>query len=264
MNDPAEFKYARDLVFDSLNEFGSRGNFSKVSKSLAKYVGENLRNWLNDTTKVSSAYCACLTFSPDDSMQWETYAENGNGFAVGLNGLKILRSQTLGQMMGEPFVYCGPVIYKGQSLVADLVEAGVQDLEDFAATCSERPQDLTDLRDRAMKEIVLQLLVLINFLKGPAYISEREMRLFLDPNNGTLEASNVQHYEQDNERIPFIFMNLCSPSTSRLPLAEIKIGPNAVFGEKRRFAECLLDELGYGSNFIDRPQITRCQGIGLD
>ena len=29
MNDPAEFKYARDLVFDSLNEFGSRGDFSK-------------------------------------------------------------------------------------------------------------------------------------------------------------------------------------------------------------------------------------------
>ena len=88
--------------------------------------------------------------------------------------------------------------------------------------------------------------------------------MILDPNNGTLEASNIQYYDKENESIPFIFINLCSPITKRLPVVEIKVGPNAAFTEKKRFIEDLLDELGYGSNFADRPQITRSKGVGPD
>ena len=258
MNDPDEFKYARDLVFDALNEAESRQDGPGAKQSLTTCVRENLeRLLLNDTPNASQAYCACLTFSPDDPMQWKTYAENGNGFAIGLNLLEILRSQTRGQMMGEPFVYCARVSYnaeKQRALVADLVTSGLLDLRAIVATCSEPA--LCAFRHVA-EEIVVQLLTLIDLFKAQTHSREREMRLFVDPNSGTLDASNVQHYERDNELIPFVFMNLCSPHTGQLPLAEIKIGPNAAFAESRRFIECLLNELGYRSNLPDYPRITR-------
>ncbi len=260
MSDPAEFKYARMLVFNALNKIGSRHDLPPVAQSLTTYVRKNLDNFLNDRTENSDAYCACLTVSPDHLGQWKTYAENGNGFAIGFNLHQILKVQPTRTKRGEPFVFCYPVIYneqKQRGLVEELVETGIRDLQTFAATCSERPQDLTDLRDRITSEIFLQLFTLINFIKAPTYNSEREMRLFLDPNNGTLKEPNIQYYERDNESIPFIFINLCSPTTKRLPLAEIKIGPNGAFAEKKRFLEDLLDELGYGSNFTDRPQITK-------
>ena len=263
MNDPAEFKYARDLVFNALNEVESRLDLPRVAQSLTTYVRKNLDKFLNNTTEMSCAYCACLTISPDHIGQWKTYADNGNGLAIGLNLRQFLDVQIQANKRGKPFVFCSPVIYserKQRGLVENFVETGIQDLQTFAATCSEQSQDLTALRDRITKEITIHLLVLINFIKSPTYNSEREMRLFLDPNNGTLKASDIQSYERDNESIPFIFINLCTPTTKRLPLAEIKIGPNAAFREKKRFLENLLNELGYGSNFPDRPLITRSTG----
>ena len=267
MNDLAEFKYARDLVFDALNEVGSRHDLPPIAQPLTTYVSKNLSKLLNDSTERSHAYCACLTVSPDSSSQWKTYAENGNGFAIGLNLLQILKWSASAVTRGEPFVFCSPVIYKERKqrgLVEDLVEAGIRDLRAFSATRSKESEHLTDLRDRVTNEIVIQLFVLINFIKAPTYSSEREMRLILSPNDGTLEASNIQYYERDNESVPFIFINLCSPITKRLSLAEIKVGPNAAFAKKMRFLEDLLHELGYGSNFSDRPQITRSKVVGPD
>jgi hypothetical protein len=81
--------------------------------------------------------------------------------------------------------------------------------------------------------------------------------LILDPNDGTLKASHIQYYARNNESIPFSFMDLRNPKTRRLPLAEIKVGPSASFFEEKAFLEDLLDELGYGSNYGDRPRITQ-------
>jgi hypothetical protein len=52
-------------------------------------------------------------------------------------------------------------------------------------------------------------------------------------------------------------MDLRNPKTRRLPLAEIKVGPRASFSDEKAFLEDLLDELGYGSNYEDRPRITQ-------
>ncbi len=52
-------------------------------------------------------------------------------------------------------------------------------------------------------------------------------------------------------------MDLRIPETRRLPLAEIRVGPKASFTEEKVFLEELLDELGYGVNYGDRPRITQ-------
>ena len=260
MNDAGEFDYARHVVYEALTEIGRRHDLPNVAQSLTTYTRKNLDKFLNDTTEMSSAYCTCLTVSPDHPEQWETYAEFGRGFAIGFNLLLFLNMQVPALQRGEPFVLCAPVTYNQRDqydLMWRLVEAGIRDLQTFAATCSQQSEHLTALRDRVTKEIILHLFTLIDFIKAPTYNSEREMRLILSPNDGTLKAPYIQHYQRDNESIPFIFMDLCNPKTSRLPLAEIKVGPKASFPEEKAFLETLLDELGYGSNYRDWPRITQ-------
>ena len=267
MNDYREFKYASDLVFYTLSEVEICHDLPPATQRMVTYVRKNLNKFLKYTAQKSYAYCACLTVSLDSPSQWKTYADNGNGFAIGLNLYHILKDQIATKMKAEPFVFCSPVIYNKQiqrSLVRDLVHVGIRDFLTFAENCSICALDLTALRDRITQEIVVQLLVHTNFIKAPIYNGEGEMRLFLEPNNGTLEASDIQYFKRDNESIPFIFMSLRNPITNRLPLTEIKVGLNAEFAEQKRFLECLLDELGYGSNFSDRPQITRSKSGVFD
>ena len=260
MNDAGEFDYARNVVYEALNELGRRHDLPKVAQNLTTYTRINLDKFLNDTGEMSSAYCACLTVSPDHPEQWETYAELGKGFAIGFNLLFFLSSRVPAVQKGEPFIFCAPVTYNQRDqrdIVWRLVEAGICDLQTFAAKCSRQSGDLTALRDRVTREIVAHLLTLIDFIKAPAYSSEREMRLILDANDGTPKAPHIQHYERDNESMPFIFMDLLNPMTGRLPLAEIRVGPKASFPEETGFLEALLDELGYGSNYGDWPRITQ-------
>ena len=260
MNDSGEFEYARKTVYYALDEIGKRHDLPKVAQSLITFTRSNLEKLLKNTTEMSSAYCACLTVSSDHPKQWETYAEEGKGFAIGINLLQYQNNQRLAVESGKPFTFCAPVIYKESDqsdLVRHLVEAGTNDLHTFSDKCSQRAEDLSALRDRVTNEIVYFLFTHIDFLKAPTYSSEQEFRLIIDPNNGTLKAPNIQYYERDNELIPYIFMDLRNSNTRRLPLAEIKVGPKASFSEERAFLEDLLDELGYGSNYRDRPRITQ-------
>ncbi|HBA39590.1 MAG TPA: hypothetical protein DCZ05_07575 [Deltaproteobacteria bacterium] len=260
MNDTGEFDYARNIIYEALNEVGRRRDLPNVAQDLMTYTRKNLDKFLADTTEMSSAYCTCLTVSPDHPEQWGTYAELGRGFAIGFNMLLFPHMQVPAVQKGEPFVFCAPVTYNQRDqrdLVWRLVEAGICDLQTFAATRSRQSEYLTALRDRVTREIVAHLLTLIDFIKAPTYSSEREMRLILAPNDGTLNAPHIQHYERDNESMPFIFMDFRNPKTGRLPLAEIKVGPKASFPEEKAFLEDLLDELGYGSNYGDRPRITQ-------
>ena len=260
MNDAGEFDYARNVVYEALSKIGKRHDLPQVSRSLTIYTRKNLDQFLKDTTEMSRAYCACLTHSSDHPKQWQSYAEEGKGFAVGLNLFRLLSIQASAVQRGEPYIFCGPVSYNESDqhdLVWRLVDASIRDLQTFADTWSQESGDLNALRDRVTKELVVQLLVLIDFIKAPTYSSEREFRLILNPNDGTLKAHNIQHYERDNEPIPSIFMDLRMPDTKRLPLTEIRVGPKASFQDEKAFLEDLLNELGYGSNHGDRPRITQ-------
>jgi hypothetical protein len=260
MNDAGEFDYARNFVFDTLDEIGRRHDLPPVVKSLTTYTCKNLDQLLKNTVEMSRAYCACLSVATDHPKQWETYAEGGEGFALGINLFKVLDNQSSAVKNGKPFLVSCPVSYKEadqRDLVWRIVEAGMRDLQVFLGKFSKKPEDLTALRDRVTKEIVSQLLVLIDFIKASIYSSEREIRLIMDPNDGTMNAFNIQHYKRNNEQIYFIFMDLRMTDTRRLPLAEIMVGPKASFQNEKIFLEDLLNELGYGSSYGDMPRITK-------
>lgn len=252
MNDPGEFEYARNLIFEALNQIGSRQDLPPVVQSLTVYTRKNLVKFLEDSSEMGRAYCACLSVASDHPKQWETYAENGKGFALGINLLNFLYNQRHAVGRGKPFVFCAPVVYKEdeqRDLVLRLVEAGLRDMQVFSDKFSQRPEDLTAVRNRVTQEIVVQLFSLIDFMKAPSFSSEHEFRLILDPNDGTLMANDVQHYQSGEQIIPFVFIDLRDCETKRLPLAEINFGPSASFQEEKAFLKDLLDELGYKSNY---------------
>jgi len=102
MNDAGEFNYARNVVYEALNEVGRRHDLPNVAQSLIIYTRKNLDKFLSDTTEMSSAYCACLTVCPDHPEQWDTYAELGRGFAIGFNMSLFLTMQVPAVQRGDP------------------------------------------------------------------------------------------------------------------------------------------------------------------
>jgi len=260
MNDLGEFEYAKNIIYRTLQEIEKIKNLPPVALSLTEYTRKNLDNLISNSINRYTSYCACFTFSSDHIGQWTTYAEDGKGFAIGFNIYQFMVLQNRKTEKGEPCAQCNPVIYNeiNQSdLVWSLFEAGLNDLQTFADNCSKNPLHLTALRDRITEEIISILLIRIDFIKAPEYKSEQEMRLILCPNDDTLHALNIQYYERDNQKIPFIVIDLRNPDTGRLFLEEIKVGPNAQFHEEEEYLENLLDELGYGNNFEDRPRIVK-------
>jgi hypothetical protein len=256
MNDTGEFEYAKGVIYNALDEASRHYNFPKVAQSLIAYTRSNLEKLLSDSAKLSRAYCACLSYSADHPAQWEIYAENRTGFAIGFKLQECMNLQISAVTSGKPYFFCAPVIYSERDqhdLVWRLVQAGIRDLKRFVNICSQQSFALTAIRNRVTLEIVVQLLTLIDFIKAPAYSSEREMRLIIDQNDGSLKASNIQYYKRDSESIPFIFIDLCTTNTKFLPLAEIMIGPNAQFLKEKCLLEKLFDEIHYDS----RPKITQ-------
>lgn len=248
MNDKNEFDYARKVIYSSLEKISRRDDFPRVAHSLINYTRKNLDKLLNNTIELSSAYCACLTVSRDHANQWEIYAENGKGFAIGFNLHQFLNQQVHSVNNGEPFVFCAPVTYTESiqyDIVTNLVEAGIRDLQTFADQYSHNIHELTALRDRITKVIVVQLLNIIDFVKSPIYSSEREIRFIQDSNNGTLKSQNIQYYERSNEKIPFIFIDFCNQKTNQIPLVEIVVGPKSSLDIEKLFIKKLLDEISF-------------------
>ena len=94
-------------------------------------------------------------------------------------------------------------------------------------------------------------------MKSETIRFEREMRLFHSTTDLTVSQLNVQYYKRGSTSIPFVLMDMRDLKTKRLPLSEIKIGPEASFDREKEFLDDLLDDLGYGNNYNDRPHINQ-------
>lgn len=260
MNDNEEFAYSKNIIYKAIADIEKRPDLPKIAKDISKQAQINLETHLNDTTKMSNSFCSCMTCSLDNKKQWETYAEDGHGFALGLNLLRILKWQYPRFQTDSPLILCGPVIYNKTdqiNLVTDLVLTGVRDLKYFADNYSQRPEDLTKLRDRITAEIFVELFTISNFMKSKTFSYEREMRLFYSTTDLTVSQLNVDYFERGSKSIPYFIMDMRDPQTKRLPISEIKIGPEASSRKEKKFLDDLLDDLGYGDKYNDRPPISQ-------
>lgn len=257
MSDSGELDYALELFYGVLEELDK----DPLIHSLTKYIRLNLERFRHDTIYDWNSYCACMTLSPDHHGQWKNYGDDGKGFSLGFNIPLILNQQY--QLASEGRRYLGmlPIIYekeKQRALVGGLIEAGISDLQRFMATCSDDSSALTALRNRITSEIFFRLHIFKDFMKHPGYSSENEMRfIWTNPNEKRVPKEEVRHFQRGKDKVPYLLFNLRSPITNRLPLKEIRIGPNASFSKELEFVEALLDKLGYRMDMYqqDRPPI---------
>ncbi len=260
MNDSGEFDYAQRIIYEAMKEVEQQGKLPRVAMSLLKYTRLNLNDKLKNTPDQSRSYCACLTLESDHPNQWESYAEHGKGVAIGFDLRKLFQAQVERKMNGMPILMFGPVTYEEldqQKLVLRLVEAGIKDLQLFSRTISSISTDIVALRDKITEELIVYLFVLINFIKRPSFGSEREIRLMINANDGTLLAPDVQYYKRGDDSVPYVLIDLITPKTGLIPIEEIKIGPKVPVGQARRFIGDLILQLGYGNRNEYWPQISQ-------
>ncbi len=252
MNDRGEFAYARKVVFDSLLKATNDHGFLPVGQGLANNVKVNLERQLNESILDPRSYCACLSTQPDQYEQWRTYAANGEGFAIGFDMMTLSTFWKNKQSFGA-------VIYdevRQRELVPLLLKTGINHLHLFNETRSGQLIPLTALRDRISIEIAAWLITLIDYIKQAKYSSEFEIRLFKSFFSDRLCMDDI-HYSYRNEKsVPYIFIDMKNQATGLMPIAEIKIGPNANQAVERRFVGDLILDLGYGNHNSDWPPIS--------
>ncbi len=260
MSDKGEFEYPKKIIYETTHEIEQLCDVPPVALSLAQYTRLNLERTLRDSKDESRSYCACLTLESDHLKMWDFYAEKGKGVAIGINFSRFLWLQMEREKSGIPSIMPAPVTYdefKQRTLTRLLVEAGIDDMRRFNQSTSNKSADLTALRDRVMEEIIVHLMVLIDYFKSPSYASEREVRLMLHSRDSTFMAQNIKYYQRDSVAIPYILFDFRNIESGLIPISEIKIGPNADTLTMRRKIGDLLLELGYGKSNKDWPQITQ-------
>lgn len=259
MSDLGEFDYAIKLFYGVLEEVDKDPSLPRVTHSLTEYIRLNLEKFRDDSSNNWTSYCACMTLSSDHTGQWKSYGENGKGLSLGFNIPVILSQHYRLASEGKGHLVMLPVTYdlvKQRALVRKLIRAGIADLQSFMETGSNCLADLTALRNRITFEIFLRLHCFKDFMKDPEYTSEKEIRFIWNPNEKRYPHKEVKHFQRGDEKVPFLLFDLRSSITNRLPLQEIRVGPNALFSKELDFVQSLLDELGYGRGIHqDRPRI---------
>jgi hypothetical protein len=259
MNDKEEFGYAQRLIDEVLDEMATGSDLPNVATRLARECRVNLDRILTDSEECSRAYCACLSLSRDQESQWESYADGGKGFSLGFYLPTILRTQQFCVEAGRPYLFCAPVRYQPdeqKAMVRRVLEEGIQRVKIFADSVSNSAGDLTAFYRTILGDVVAVITAYIDFIKHPDYRSECEMRIMRDPNDGTLNAQDIRHFSRGGLSVPYLFFDLRNPSTGRLPLDEIIIGPNAASPDEILYVERLLDGIRYGSR-ADRPKVVQ-------
>jgi len=258
MNDAGEFSFGRGVIFEALEQIERDAANWVGARQIASGVTQNLENLLDQRKTHSAAYCACLSGKNDDDFQWKTYADGGKGFALVFDLNRVMRPQYFAHMNCQPFLYCAPVIYTlGQqhALVEDLFNAGIDDLFSFSDQGNFDEVVLTQMRNRITREVFLRLYTLINFIKAPIFEREAELRLMLDPNDGTMNASNLEYFDRSGESIPYLMLQLRDPNTGLLPLAGVRVGPSASFQNERAYLVEQFTKHGYMDVPGNQPRI---------
>lgn len=258
MNDRQEFTYARQVIDEVFNEIRERPEIPSVTMRLMDECLVNLDHNPSDSHYSVRAFCSCLTVCRDQESQWRAYAEQGKGFALGLDLFEMARIQKVQLENGLPWMIAMPVLYDRDSqrdLIGGIVERAISDMKRFKANFSTKAEDLTIFYRRILHAAVTILVTCIDFVKHPKWEVEREVRIVSDPNDGTFDVRGVQY--RGGYGVPFLFHDLRDPATGRLPLNEISIGPNSISPDDISFVEELLSKLTLGGVGGVRPRIVK-------
>lgn len=229
LNDPSEMRHGVQYALNALQRAAANGH--KGAQLFAWRFSEQLGGKLE---KISRQFVACFSPSGDDLGQWRAYADNGKGFALGLDGPRL--EAAFGQMphLSGSFT----MIYDEQSLRKAAEQIATEALRAAEFPVGKRYDGPTV--SAFLHAISVQtsnaILYTAMYFKHPAYESEREYRFehvrAIDNVEGVVTAGSRSYIEFD--------WRSHDPSL----LTHIVLGPAADREQARQYAEECLRSAG--------------------
>lgn len=175
----------------------------------------------------------------DDLSQWRGYAQEGKGFTVGICGSTISK---LTKLPKAPFGF-GPVIYDEKKQIDVLKKAFSEIEEELRVLLRDAPNFENEIFDRAAS-------IMDNIIEGRAAVSkhdsfaaESEWRIVSAVSRGGPD-DDVKVRINGLRPIPYVEAAL-DPTSGRLPIKQIGIGPGFVGSEVTHAVETLLRITGH-------------------
>jgi hypothetical protein len=236
LNDPSEISHPFSRVIKILEEV-----VASIHPAGAKFTN-NIKAFAESGLLQNVAHFFVCSFSsePDDLYQWQSYAEQGCGYAIAFDG-KLLENVFITQSDGSPDPHRSTLLIRYDDTELEQVQRAIVTRMASLVTAPEGRKDLSaDAINAYMAELtvraLLPLLQVVLSFKHPAYKHEHEFR-FLEihrmdqpPAFLTRQRANSEvRYREFNWR-------------SRAPeaVAEIRVGPAAdLEAATRHIKDCL-------------------------
>ncbi len=239
LNDPSEMEFGMGVAKETLAEVGAaRGPKIKIFCDMVTDLlsHENIRNTLG-------YYLGSFSRERDDLRQWQVYADNGRGFAIGF-APRLFGIEDKPDRKPHENVFVAPVRY-GDAAGRLLHLPAIEDATRIVAETAEREARLmTDINtglpfldEMAKNLIATELLLNCLTIKHGAYEHEQEVRLFVVGETAKL-APHISTRPRGGGTVPFIKSDM--PLQTPDSIAEIVVGPSAPL-DAEQFARALLE-----------------------
>ena len=216
-------------------------------------------------------FIASFSEKDDQLSQWRGYADNGMGFSIGINPIKL---QNI--ILGVPYTikldeirpfYLVKVVYILEEQKT-IIKDSFQRLIEKIIRCIDSDSTLIETVKLNIPGILSNLMSLLALLfKDPSYNEEQEWRFITFEHIKTIHIkevdlrnnknpNNMLHYEirsKNGRLIPYVNFNLIeSKHNPRIPLKRIIVGPRQNRLLAMRSLELLLMNKGY--SYEDFPE----------
>ena len=233
LNDPSELTHGYQRAANILAE-SARMHGGDFERAFAAAFGNNIEEKFR---KSAQYFCCSFSKVGDDLGQWRAYANDGTGYALGFDRVKL---EELFKKMSHPAVI--PICYDERCL--DDVSNGVINLFFPLLTpfCGSDFQQFEKYCDELQMSLAKQLLLVCLHFKRHAYENENEHRFLR-----TQEIScthGVKTRPRHHELIKYC--EFAWRSAGAGILKKIMVGPAADYEKARAFAEQCLKDFGYG------------------
>jgi hypothetical protein len=249
LNDEKEIVHAADMLKSVLKERAS----SAVTPEEQLLFSDELVDFDYTRDDVLHVFAASLSAREDDRSQWQLYADDAYGVALGFDGRALARLLQAQQSAAACGLGC--VIYdeeRQRKFVARLVDEWCNRSRRALRSGKRRVRNGAYFLAGLFSYMATCSYEYFPMLKDPHFASEAEWRLAHahDPSSAT--CCVVKRRGVDS--IPYVELPLAIAG-ARMPLVSLWLGPGVATEESRQQARVLLGDLGYRDVAIETSRV---------
>jgi hypothetical protein len=244
LDDDFETQHLIDSCFDYLDERISRESDAQKKKFLHE-LRDTMRSGEDIVHCLDKQAATCLSTKINLSVQWETYADEGNGYALGFDSNEL--AHVLGARCLDPNSSTVPN-WIPQKMTYSSVEQ-LKLMDDIIDSFFEFAHVLTPTTAHTGRALIASVAYALSraaaSCKHPQFASENELRLSIANHLEISIPGNplpINFRKKNGRQIGYLDVDLRGPHTGLMPLKEIVIGPNMDLDKAQQVIESILGE----------------------